>query len=121
SARCRDLFRLSADRRAPRVSHRKAPRLAKPPGHVVPGLRGRGDPEARGRAIECARPRRTQAYEAGWGLTVAGSWLARLAGSVPTTAARAFCQKAESSSSAEPITKAVSATLSSTAPKVWKS
>ena len=38
------------------------------------------------------------------------------AGNGLTTAERAWCQKADSSSSAEPITSAVKATLSSTAP-----
>src|SRR5690349_22441864 len=58
-----------------------SPRLAEPAGHVGPCLRSRGDFETRGRAFQCARPRRTQAYEAGWRLTVrvvAGSWFARL-------------------------------------------
>ena len=44
-----------------------------------------------------------------------GNILGRV-GSGRTIVARAWCQKAESSSSAEPITSAVSATLSSTAP-----
>jgi hypothetical protein len=47
--------------------------------------------------------------------------LRRPSGSGRTIARRAWCQKADSSSSAEPITSAVSATLSSTAPNCLNS
>src|SRR3546814_1475553 len=109
---------MSQGCRATRRSERKTRRLAAAPVHVGAGLRRQGDIEARGRTGEYPRPRRTQAYEAGRGLIAAGSWSAKFSGSIPTTTARVFCQKADSSSSAEPITKAVSATLGSTAPKV---
>ena len=113
--------RLPPPFRAARGAHRKTPRASAEARGVCVGRRAWRGAQAGPRPCAACWPR-SSAGLCGWlgnrHRADRGSAAARASssGSGRTIAARAWCQKADSSSSAEPITSAVSATLSSTAP-----